>query len=72
MSVVFAGLAYSATGKTFMPTMNEGSIVMQLAALPSINLNQSEADAMRAQAAILENVPEVEHIVGRIGRNNFV
>ncbi|MEZ5987196.1 MAG: efflux RND transporter permease subunit [Hyphomonas sp.] len=71
ISVVFAVLAYSATGKTFMPTMNEGSVVMQLAALPSINLNQSEADAMRAQAAILENVPEVEHIVGRLGSDEL-
>ena len=71
ISVVFAVLAYTATGKTFMPAMNEGSVVMQLAALPSINLNQSEADAMRAQAAILEKVPEVEHIVGRIGSDEL-
>jgi cobalt-zinc-cadmium resistance protein CzcA len=71
ISIVFAGFAYTATGKTFMPTMNEGSVVMQLAALPSINLNQSEADAMRAQAAILEKVPEVEHIVGRIGSDEL-
>lgn len=70
-SVVFAGFAYTATGKTFMPTMNEGSVVMQLAALPSINLNQSEADAMRAQTAILENVPEVEHIIARIGSDEL-
>jgi len=71
VSVVFAVFAYTATGKTFMPTMNEGSIVMQLAALPSINLTQSEADGMRAQAAILENVPEVKHIVGRIGSDEL-
>ncbi|KJS26676.1 MAG: cytochrome C peroxidase [Hyphomonadaceae bacterium BRH_c29] len=70
-SIVVAGFAYSATGKTFMPTMNEGAVVMQLAALPSINLNQSEADAMRAQAAILENVPEVEHIIARIGSDEL-
>lgn len=71
ISVVFAAFAYTATGKTFMPTMNEGSVVMQLAALPSINLNQSEADAMRAQAAIIERVPEVEHIIGRIGSDEL-
>ena len=55
-SILFAAVAYSSTGKTFMPTMNEGSVVMQLASLPSINLNQSEADDMRAQAAILEQL----------------
>ncbi|MEZ5945715.1 MAG: efflux RND transporter permease subunit [Hyphomonas sp.] len=71
ISVVIAAFAYTATGKTFMPTMNEGSMVMQLAALPSINLNQSEADAMRVQAAIIEKVPEVEHIIGRIGSDEL-
>ena len=71
VSVVVAAFAYSTTGKTFMPAMNEGSVVMQLAALPSINLNQSEADAMRAQAAIMETVPEVQHIIARIGSDEL-
>jgi cobalt-zinc-cadmium resistance protein CzcA len=71
VSILFAALAYSATGKTFMPTMNEGSVVMQLASLPSINLNQSEADDMRAQTAILERVPEVRHIIGRVGSDEL-
>lgn len=71
VSVVVAAFAYTTTGKTFMPTMNEGSVVMQLAALPSINLNQSEADAMRAQAAIIETVPEVQHIIARIGSDEL-
>ncbi len=70
-SILFAAVAYSSTGKTFMPTMNEGSVVMQLASLPSINLNQSEADDMRAQAAILERVPEVKHIIGRVGSDEL-
>ena len=71
VSIVLAAFAYMGTGKTFMPTMNEGSIVMQLAHLPSINLSQSEADAMRAQEAILDNVPEVKHIIGRIGSDEL-
>ena len=71
VSILLAALAYSATGKTFMPTMNEGSVVMQLASLPSINLNQSEADDMRAQTAILERVPEVKHIIGRVGSDEL-
>lgn len=71
VSVVVAAFAYTTTGKAFMPTMNEGSVVMQLAALPSINLNQSEADAMRAQAAIVEAVPEVQHIIARIGSDEL-
>lgn len=71
VSIVLAGFAYTATGKTFMPTMNEGAVVMQLASLPSINLKQSEADDLRAQAAILERVPEVKHIIGRVGSDEL-
>jgi cobalt-zinc-cadmium resistance protein CzcA len=71
VSIVLAGFAYTATGKAFMPTMNEGAVVMQLASLPSINLNQSEADDLRAQAAILEHVPEVKHIIGRVGSDEL-
>ena len=36
-----AGIAYGSVGKAFMPTMDEGAIVMQTTKLPSINLLQS-------------------------------
>jgi len=71
LSLVLAGASYLTTGKTFMPTMNEGSVVMQLAALPSINLRQSESDNLRVEAALLEEVPEIEHIVSRVGSDEL-
>ena len=39
--LVIAGMAYGAVGKTFMPTMDEGSVIVQLTKLPSISLDQS-------------------------------
>jgi len=71
VSAVLAVLAYQNTGKTFMPTMNEGDVVMQVAALPSITLNQSEADDLRIEAAILAAVPEVEHVISRVGSDEL-
>lgn len=71
LSAVLAVFAYQSTGKTFMPTMNEGDIVMQAASLPSITLNQSEADDLRIEAAILEAVPEVEHVISRVGSDEL-
>ena len=69
--VVLAGLSYAGAGKIFMPTMNEGAVVMQLASLPSINLDQSQADDLRVEAALIERVPEVEHVIARVGSDEL-
>ncbi len=42
-----------------MPTMDEGSVIVQLTKLPSINLDQSVAGDLAVQRA-LRAVPEVE------------
>ncbi len=63
--------AYLAIGKTFMPTMDEGSVIMQTIKLPSINLAQSAASDMRIQRALLEKVPEVEHVISRVGSDEL-
>ncbi|GGY37744.1 efflux RND transporter permease subunit [Parvularcula lutaonensis] len=71
VSTVLAALAYLGVGKTFMPTMNEGTIVMQAASLPSISLEQSEDDDLMLQRALLEAVPEVEQIISRVGSDEI-
>lgn len=71
VGVVLAGLSYAGAGKIFMPTMNEGAVVMQLASLPSINLDQSQADDLRVEAALIERVPEVEHVIARVGSDEL-
>src|SRR5690606_33451948 len=49
--------AYPFIGKTFMPTMDEGDIIVQVEKLPSITLDQSVATDLRIERAILEQVP---------------
>jgi len=68
--VVTAGV-YMLIGKTFMPEMDEGDIIMQTAKLPSISLAQTAALDERIQAAILKVVPEVQGIVSRAGADEL-
>jgi len=69
--MVLAAIAYVLIGKSFMPTMDEGAILMQLAKLPSINLDASAKQDMAVQRAILAQVPEVKRIVARVGSDEL-
>jgi cobalt-zinc-cadmium resistance protein CzcA len=62
---------YPLIGKTFMPTMDEGDILVQLEKLPSISLEESVAQDLRVQHALLAQVPEVRRIVGRAGADEL-
>ncbi|MGL4409537.1 MAG: efflux RND transporter permease subunit, partial [Zoogloea sp.] len=66
-----AALAYLALGKTFMPTMDEGDLIMQVQKLPSISLPQTIALDTRIQQAVLARVPEVQSIVARSGSDEL-
>ena len=62
---------YTLIGKTFMPTMDEGDIIVQVEKLPSINLEQSIRMDGQIQKAILDHVPEVERITARVGADEI-
>jgi cobalt-zinc-cadmium resistance protein CzcA len=64
-------VVYTFIGKTFMPEMDEGDIIMQTAKLPSINLAQTANIDQRAQAAILKSVPEIKSVVSRAGADEL-
>ncbi|MDD4910964.1 MAG: CusA/CzcA family heavy metal efflux RND transporter [Sideroxydans sp.] len=70
MLVVTAGV-FMLLGKTFMPEMDEGDIIMQVSKLPSINIEQTSQMDQRIQAAILEQVPEVSGMVSRAGADEL-
>jgi cobalt-zinc-cadmium resistance protein CzcA len=69
--LIAAGALYTQVGKSFMPTMDEGDLIVQLEKLPSINLAESIAIDQRVQAAILAEVPEVESIIARTGSDEL-
>jgi cobalt-zinc-cadmium resistance protein CzcA len=57
-------------GTEFLPTMDEGSIVVQPFQLPSVSLTQSLDTVQRIEQAILE-LPEVTRVVSRTGRSDI-
>ena len=69
--LVLAAVVYAFVGKTFMPTMDEGDLIVQLEKLPSITLDQSLNSDLRVETAILKNVPEVTRIVARTGSDEI-
>jgi cobalt-zinc-cadmium resistance protein CzcA len=71
LSLVVAVGLYTQIGKTFMPTLDEGDILVQLEKTPSISLDASLEIDTRVQQAILQAVPEVKSIVARVGSDEL-
>jgi len=64
------GLA-SQLGRTFMPVMDEGDIIVQLEKSPSISLAASLAIDQQVERAMLEQVPEIRQVVARTGSDEL-
>ncbi len=71
VTLVLTGVVYTQIGKTFMPTMDEGDLIIGVEKLPSINLQQSMVTDMNVQRAILSQVPEVKEIYSRVGSDEL-
>jgi len=69
--LVVTVMAFTQIGSTFMPTMDEGDIIVQLEKLPSITLAQSVALDGQVQKNLLKNIPEIETIVSRVGADEL-
>lgn len=70
-SLAVAAVLYTQIGKTFMPTLDEGDILVQLQKDSSITLDASVELDTRVQQAILAQVPEVQSIVARVGSDEL-
>ena len=62
---------FTRIGSTFMPTMDEGDIIVQLEKLPSITLDQSVALDGQVQKNLLKHIPEIETVVSRVGSDEL-
>ena len=69
--LILAAIAFLFIGKSFMPTLDEGDVLMQLEKLPSINLKKSGEMDMALQSRILQEVPEVQNIIARVGADEI-
>ena len=71
LALVGAVALFPFIGKSFMPSLDEGDIIMQVEKLPSIHLAQSVTTDLALQKRILEAVPEVKSIVARVGSDEL-
>ncbi|MFA5985414.1 MAG: CusA/CzcA family heavy metal efflux RND transporter [Methylococcaceae bacterium] len=77
---VFAGAAallvgtmviFTQIGSTFMPTLDEGDIILQLEKLPSITLADSVMLDGQVQKNLLKQIPEIAEVVSRVGSDEL-
>lgn len=71
MALALGVIAYLGTGKAFMPTMDEGDILLQLQKPPSIGLQRSLEIDLAVQRAVGAAVPEVQHSIARVGSDEL-
>tara|TARA_R110002072_G_scaffold136124_2_gene278094 strand:- start:47357 stop:50452 length:3096 start_codon:yes stop_codon:yes gene_type:complete len=58
-------------GKTFMPAMDEGDMIVQLELIPSINLETSTRMITQVEKALLAEIPEIQRLVSRAGSDEI-
>ncbi len=74
MAVILLALTvvvYPLIGKTFMPTMDEGDVIIGTEKLPSIALSQSVATDSHLQQTLLQQVPEIQGVYSRAGSDEL-
>jgi cobalt-zinc-cadmium resistance protein CzcA len=71
LGLMFAGFIYTQVGKTFIPQMDEGYIVMQIEKLPAISLKETVNMDKQVQKYLLKNIPEIGRIVARVGSDEL-
>ena len=69
--LVATGVLFSVIGKSFMPTLDEGDIIMQLEKLPSIGLDTAVTLDLSVQKALMAKVPEIDSVVARSGADEL-
>ncbi|MCU0305875.1 MAG: CusA/CzcA family heavy metal efflux RND transporter [Thermoanaerobaculales bacterium] len=68
--LLVAAVIVPTLGTEFLPSMDEGSIVVQPFQIPSVSLTQALDTVTRIERAIME-LPEVVHVVSRTGRSDI-
>ena len=71
LMLVLAAVVYPLVGKTFMPVMDEGDIIVGIEKLPSVSLEETAALDLKIQQALMENIPEITGVVARAGSDEI-
>ncbi len=65
--LIFSFFLGARIGREFMPPFDEGTILFMPVVSPSVSLTQA-MEIMKKQDAIIKSFPEVESVVGKLGR----
>jgi Cu(I)/Ag(I) efflux system membrane protein CusA/SilA len=65
--VVAGGFIWSGLGKEFMPPLDEGSFLYMPTTMPHASIGEC-LDVLQKQDAAFSSIPEIESVVGKIGR----
>ncbi|WP_442681990.1 efflux RND transporter permease subunit [Stenotrophomonas sp. JC08] len=71
IALVLGVTAWFGVGKAFLPTMDEGDLLVQLTKLPSIGIEHSIEQDLAIEGALKARVPEIEHVVARVGSDEL-
>ncbi|MBF9239941.1 CusA/CzcA family heavy metal efflux RND transporter [Hymenobacter sp. BT683] len=69
--LVLAGWLFTRMGGEFIPQLDEGDFAVNVTLAPGSSLSQSIATTTRIQQILLQNFPEIEQIVGKIGTSEI-
>jgi cobalt-zinc-cadmium resistance protein CzcA len=58
---------FSRMGSEFIPTLEEGDLAMQMTIKPGSSLSESIRTTTKAERILIDNFPEVKHVVSKIG-----
>jgi Cu(I)/Ag(I) efflux system membrane protein CusA/SilA len=67
LALVVAVFLYAGLGREFMPSLDEGSLLYMPTTLPPISMTEAKR-LITVQDAIIKSVPEVDHVLGKVGR----
>ena len=58
---------FMSLGSEFMPPLDEGSLLYMPVTLPNVSITEAKR-LIQVQNMIIKKVPEVEHVLGKVGR----
>lgn len=70
-ALFLAGMLYTQIGKTFMPTLDEGDVVISFETIPSVNIDASKELILRIEKKMMDKIPEIKTIVARTGSDEL-
>lgn len=65
--VICGGLIWGGLGREFMPPLDEGSFLWMPTTMPHASIGEA-LDILQKQDMLINSIPEVESVVGKIGR----